>query len=660
MQAHAIEAIESLIDWFVWPALLHSLWIGLLAASIVALVFQAGTRLSHQARHAILLAAIALTILGPAVAALLEHTIASRPKDRLKPEFEFTDVVHAGNPSPVLHSTPHTPVRPIRTQGASRDRYVALFAGGLEHFADTLRGFRLFFVTTWLLGVAVCGGFLALGAKAVHRLRHEAGPASEPIRVRSRALARRLRLKKAPSVLVHLRIDEPCLTGLFRPAIILPARWLATTGADLLESILAHELAHARRHDHLVNVAQRLVEMVLFFHPAVHWLSRSLRRQREFCTDLLAVRVTRDPLALAKALESVALLRLLSPSPRPVGTSLGGQTTSLLPRIEELIGMKPSRPRPHLWPFAAVPAAGLIALVASAAGLAQDRLPSFSIQTQAGSAPAPRQESIPPFQAGALPILVDRAISDRDLERQICFEVRFASLDAEPWREKLTDRLELVKQEADVSAWIINETALKDLMDSSQAEATSNLRRAPKVTAFQNSTVTIGNNDKQHYVAAVERIPNPETPVFRPIVKDIDVGVRMQMKGSLNPRGIQFALDLEDKSLLAMHTLHRKDRLGETIVAAQYQIPTPLERRCQISREIPRGSSLVISLGVHERRGKSSNAVEAASGLLELVGLPPVPARSVTCERLVIITPRQIVLPPEESLSGEISRTQGN
>jgi hypothetical protein len=363
---------------------------------------------------------------------------------------------------------------------------------------------------------------------------------------------------------------------------------------------------------------------------------------------VLAVRVTRDPLTLAKALESVALLRLLSPATRPAGTSLGGQTTSLLPRIEELIGMKPSRPRSYLWPFVAVPAAGLIALVASAAGQAQDRPPSFSIQKQAGPAPATRQDNLPPFEARSLPILADPAISDRALDRQICFDVRFVSLDAEPWREKLADRLELVKQEADVSAWIIDETALKDLIDSFQAETTSNVRRAPKVTAFQNSTVTIVNNDKQHYVAAVERIPNPETPAFRPIVKDIDVGVRMQMKGSLKPRGIQFTLDLEDKSLLAMHTLHRKDRFGETIVAAQYQIPTPLERRCQISREIPQDFSVVISLGVHERRGKSSNAVEAASGLLELVGLPPVPARSVTCERLVIITPREIVLPPDE------------
>jgi hypothetical protein len=79
MQALAIEAIEDLIAWLVWPALLHSLWFGLLTASVVALGFQTGTRLSHHARHGILLAALVLTILGPAVAAILLHATANRP-----------------------------------------------------------------------------------------------------------------------------------------------------------------------------------------------------------------------------------------------------------------------------------------------------------------------------------------------------------------------------------------------------------------------------------------------------------------------------------------------------------------------------------------------------------------------------------------------------
>jgi hypothetical protein len=112
-----------------------------------------------------------------------------------------------------------------------------------------------------------------------------------------------------------------------------------------------------------VNLAQRLVEVGMFFHPAVHWLSRSLRRERELCADALAVRLTGDPLALAEALQSVARLRLTSPKVAAVGASLGGPSVSLLPRIQELIGMTPLRPRFPVWPFAALPAAGFLALL---------------------------------------------------------------------------------------------------------------------------------------------------------------------------------------------------------------------------------------------------------------------------------------------------------
>ena len=78
----------------------------------------------------------------------------------------------------------------------------------------------------------------------------------------------------------------------------------------------AHELAHARRLDHIVNLWQRVVEMMLFFHPGVHWLSRSLRTHREYCADALAVWMTGDPRALASALESVAHLRPIYPRHR--------------------------------------------------------------------------------------------------------------------------------------------------------------------------------------------------------------------------------------------------------------------------------------------------------------------------------------------------------
>ena len=91
--------------------------------------------------------------------------------------------------------------------------------------------------------------------------------------------------------------------------MLLPASALAGLSPQQLEAILAHELAHIRRHDYLVNLLQTLVETLLFYHPAVWWLSRRIRIERENCCDDLAVSLCGDPVAYAKALADLEELR---------------------------------------------------------------------------------------------------------------------------------------------------------------------------------------------------------------------------------------------------------------------------------------------------------------------------------------------------------------
>jgi hypothetical protein len=382
-----------------------------------------------------------------------------------------------------------------------------------------------------------------------------------------------------------------------------------------------------------------MAESLLFFHPAVHWLSRSLRRQLEFCTDRLAVRVTHDPLAMAIALESVARLRLFSKSPRLAGTALCGENTSLLFRIQELVGMKPSRPRIQYWPFFSMPVAGLIAFIAATAGLAQDRLAHSSNQTSS----VPAKEAL---QERTVPTMVRQALRDQQSERrQISYEVRIISLDAEPWRDLLKDRIKLVKQEADVCAWIIDDKAFRDLLTLAQADTRSNVLQAPKVTAFENSTATIFREEKQHFVAQVEKIVRADNTAFQPIVTAIDVGARVELNGTILPGLTKLTVDVRDRQLVAMHTLHRKDRVGDKVLAAEYQVPSTIYRQCRVECDIPDGSELVISMGLREPWAEASNA---ASGILKLVGLAPASAKTVTFEQLVIIKPRHIVLEAEE------------
>ena len=105
------------------------------------------------------------------------------------------------------------------------------------------------------------------------------------------------------------RVDVPTVIGWLKPVVLLPASALAGLSPNQVEAILAHELAHIRRHDYLVNLLQTLVETLLFYHPAVWWLSRRIRAERENCCDDLAVSLCGDPVAYAAALAELEDLR---------------------------------------------------------------------------------------------------------------------------------------------------------------------------------------------------------------------------------------------------------------------------------------------------------------------------------------------------------------
>ena len=69
------------------------------------------------------------------------------------------------------------------------------------------------------------------------------------------------------------------VVGILRPMVLLPAAWIAEMPPEILEAVIAHELAHIRRRDLWATFFQRLVETLLFYHPAVWWISRRVSRR---------------------------------------------------------------------------------------------------------------------------------------------------------------------------------------------------------------------------------------------------------------------------------------------------------------------------------------------------------------------------------------------
>jgi HEAT repeat protein len=126
------------------------------------------------------------------------------------------------------------------------------------------------------------------------------------------------------------------VVGWLRPVILLPASALTGLSPQQLEAILAHELAHIRRHDYLINLLQAVVETLLFYHPAVWWVSRRIRQEREHCCDDLAVAVCGDSLTYARALLEMEQLRAAGPQ-----LAMAANGGSLMNRIQRLVGAQP-------------------------------------------------------------------------------------------------------------------------------------------------------------------------------------------------------------------------------------------------------------------------------------------------------------------------------
>jgi bla regulator protein blaR1 len=161
----------------------------------------------------------------------------------------------------------------------------------------------------WLVAVwASCAGALtlrmALGlawiGSAARSFRADA-----VLQARLSALAQRMGVHREVRLRIVSHLASPITAGWWRPVVLVPASLVSGMPPDLLEALLAHELGHVRRADYLVNLAQNVVEILFFYHPAVWWISGRIRAEREQIADALAADVLGEPRRLARALSEL-------------------------------------------------------------------------------------------------------------------------------------------------------------------------------------------------------------------------------------------------------------------------------------------------------------------------------------------------------------------
>ncbi len=209
----------------------------------------------------------------------------------------------------------------------------------------------LWFIGVLGLSVRMLGGWVMtrlLARRAVARV-------SPVIEAAAREIAMRLDLQRGVAILESAAVTVPTLIGWVRPVVLLPAAALSGLSPLQLQAILAHELAHVRRHDYLVNLLQSAVEILLFYHPAVWWISAEIRAERENCCDDLAIAVCGDRLVYVSALAELTSIERRA-------FALAATDGSLVTRVRRILG-RPVAARREL-----PPSWGILTLVALLAG----------------------------------------------------------------------------------------------------------------------------------------------------------------------------------------------------------------------------------------------------------------------------------------------------
>lgn len=283
-------------------ALLDFIWQGVAVAFLLWVALALLRRRSANVRYAACGAAMAVLVLLPVVTCALRYQGAAAAPALPRQIFFF---VPAGGSAALTSHTSHS--------------WITLA--------------QAWALPVWSMGVLFFSLRLVWGCRQVARLRRRGAPAKAGLTAQVRSLAARMGISRAVRVLVAGNGESPSVVGWLRPVVLVPAAALAGLTAGQLEAVLAHELAHIRRHDYLVNLLQMLAETVLFYHPAVWWVSGRMRQERELCCDDLAVRSCGDAVCYARALATLERMRVAAPA-----LAMGSNSGSVLYRIQRLLG----------------------------------------------------------------------------------------------------------------------------------------------------------------------------------------------------------------------------------------------------------------------------------------------------------------------------------
>ncbi|MBX2821042.1 MAG: M48 family metalloprotease [Rhodothermaceae bacterium] len=281
-------------------ALLQFIWQGALIAILLALFLILTKKTSPNVRHFVSWLALGVMVALPAISIWQAAPEAMHIAERNELRSVLIDQFHLLDNEGVVARNGASSLEKIPAEAEFVAPSKAEESGfSWAWFPDAKHYFALF----WLIGVMVMSLRLAGGCWWIHRLKGSLShPVPDELHQTFKRLIERAGIRQHVLIKQTTSVASAMLIGWLKPAVLLPMSVVSEMSTDHIEAIMAHELAHVKRYDYLFAGLQAFIETVLFYHPAVWWVSRQIRIEREHCCDDLAVRILDDRARYARAL----------------------------------------------------------------------------------------------------------------------------------------------------------------------------------------------------------------------------------------------------------------------------------------------------------------------------------------------------------------------
>lgn len=548
--------------------LLHSLWQGGIVVLLLAVLLRVLRKSSANLRYVTSCLGLAVIVMLPVV------TFYVVPAPALTSDVESV----TSSPAPVKGQLSEVYDADMPLQRAEEYMQMSPAVSWRQRAKNLCTSALPGIVFGWFIGVLALSLWHLGGWAHLQRLkRKNINQVDASLKDKLDNLAERLKVTRPVKLMKSALVQIPTVVGCLRPVILLPASALTGLSSDQLEAVLAHELAHIRRYDYLVNMLQTVVEIVGFYHPAVWWISHKMRIERENCCDDLAVSICGDKVGYARALTSMEEIRLAQGE--LVIAASGG---NLFTRISRLVGNESAGKARLGWAPVVLSALLIIALA----------IPTTLALTATDSGSSLRTDST---TVHVSELLVDEENIDSsvakhseshlpgtDTQTQILFDCIIYELVAD---------LEIIegKQEEKPlmgrNLWLGNEYAER-LESLSQKTKKAKKLANPRLLVLEGEEGRIAVGSEIPYKAGYESATEVGTGP-KPIVKFAFGGIDLKLKGhTVDSSTIRTELRLtQSKTTLTTH----KDGQGREI-----QIPVVASSVCTTDVTVPSQTPVVI------------------------------------------------------------------